>query len=95
MNFLNELFFDFFGIELLKVVEIIVNVLVWVGVFIFIFLELFRNYVFKEENFYFGALCVYLELYNNYFEDLEEEVGCFIKFYEIFEACFILEVMLC
>jgi transcriptional regulator with XRE-family HTH domain len=85
-NFLNELPLDLFGIELSKVVEIIANAPVRVGAFISTLLELSRNYALKEENFYFGALRAYLELHNNYFEDLEEEVDRFIKLYEIPEA---------
>ncbi len=76
-NFLNELPLDLFGIELSKVVEIIANAPVRVGAFISTLLELSRNYALKEENFYFGALRSYLELHNNYFEELEEAVGRF------------------
>ncbi len=71
-NFLNELPLDMFGIELAKVAEIIANAPVRVGAFISTLLELSRNYALKEENFYFGALRSYLELHNNYFEDLED-----------------------
>ena len=82
-NFLNELPLDLFGIELSKVVEIIANAPVRVGAFISTLLELSRNYALKEENFYFGALRAYLELHNNYFEDLEEAVENFIRQYGI------------
>lgn len=82
-NFLNELPLDLFGIELSKVVEIIANAPVRVGAFISTLLELSRNYALKEENFYFGALRAYLELHNNYFEDLEVAVENFIRQYDI------------
>lgn len=82
-NFLNELPLDLFGIELSKVVEIIANAPVRVGAFISTLLELSRNYALKEENFYFGALRAYLELHNNYFEDLEQAVERFIRQYNI------------
>lgn len=78
-NFLNELPLDLFGIELNKVVEIIANAPLRVGAFISTLVELSRNYALREENFYFGALRSYLELNNNYFEDLEEEVRSFVK----------------
>lgn len=93
-NFLNELPLDLFGIELSKVVEIIANAPVRVGAFISTLLELSRNYALKEENFYFGALRAYLELNNNYFEDLEQEVDRFIKLYEIPKARPVPETML-
>ncbi|MCB9276422.1 MAG: helix-turn-helix domain-containing protein [Lewinellaceae bacterium] len=78
-NFLNELPLDLFGIELSKVVEIIANAPVRVGAFISTLLELSRNYALKEENFYFGALRSYLELHNNYFEELEEAAVDFAR----------------
>lgn len=82
-NFLNELPLDLFGIELAKVVEIIANAPARVGAFISTLLELSRNYALKEENFYFGALRSYLELHNNYFEDIEEAVNRFCKLYDL------------
>ncbi|MCB9297896.1 MAG: helix-turn-helix domain-containing protein [Lewinellaceae bacterium] len=85
-NFLNELPLDLFGIELSKVVEIIASAPVRVGAFISTLLELSRNYALKEENFYFGALRAYLELHNNYFEELEEAVEKFIRQHDISPA---------
>ncbi len=82
-NFLNELPLDLFGIELSKVVEIIANAPVRVGAFISTLLELSRNYALKEENFYFGALRAYLELHNNYFEELEAAVIRFAELHDI------------
>lgn len=82
-NFLNELPLDLFGIDLAKVVEIIANAPARVGAFISTLLELSRNYALKEENFYFGALRSYLELHNNYFEDIEEAVIRFCKLYDL------------
>ena len=82
-NFLNELPLDLFGIEINKVVEIIANAPLRVGAFISTLVELSRNYALREENFYFAALRSYLELHNNYFEDLEEEVRSFVKEHKI------------
>jgi len=70
-NFLNELPLERFGIDLAKVVEIIAGAPSQVGAFISTLLELSRNYALRQEHFYFGALRSYLELNNNYFEDLE------------------------
>lgn len=78
-NFLSELPLDLFGIEMNKVVEIIANAPMRVGAFISTLVELSRNYALREENFYFAALRSYLELNNNYFEDLEEAVRVFVK----------------
>jgi XRE family transcriptional regulator, fatty acid utilization regulator len=82
-NFLNELPLDLFGIELSKVVEIIANAPLRVGAFISTLVELSRNYALREENFYFAALRSYLELHNNYFEDIEETVNTFVTQHEI------------
>lgn len=82
-NFLNELPLDLFGIELAKVVEIIANAPAKVGAFISTLLELSRNYALKEENFYFGALRSFLELHNNYFQDIEDAVSHFTSLYDI------------
>lgn len=82
-NFLNELPLDLFGIDLAKVAEIIANAPLRVGAFISTLLELSRNYALNEENFYFGALRAYLELHNNYFEELEQAVEQFIDKYNI------------
>ncbi len=82
-NFLNELPLDLFGIELAKVVEIIANAPAKVGAFISTLLELSRNYALKEENFYFGALRSFLELHNNYFQEIEDKVSHFTSLYYI------------
>ncbi len=82
-NFLNELPLDLFGIELSKVVEIIANAPLRVGAFISTLVELSRNYALREENFYFGALRSYLELHNNYFEDIENAVSQFTQQHKI------------
>ncbi|MCB0520141.1 MAG: helix-turn-helix domain-containing protein [Lewinellaceae bacterium] len=76
-NFLNELPLDLFDIELSKVVEIIANAPLKVGAFISTLVEISRNYALAEENFYFGALRSYLELNNNYFEEIEQSAAVF------------------
>jgi len=76
-NFLNELPLDLFGIDLAKVVEIIANAPTRVNAFISTLLELSRNYALRQENFYFSALRSYLELHNNFFDDLETAVTTF------------------
>ncbi len=82
-NFLNELPLDMFGIELNKVAELIASAPLRVGAFISTLLELSRNYAVREENFFFAALRAYLELHNNYFEDIEEAVERFTALHKI------------
>ncbi len=76
-NFLRELPLQLFGIERHKIVEIIAQAPRRVSAFISTLLELARHYALREENFYFGALRAYLEMHNNYFPELEEEVDAF------------------
>lgn len=76
-NFLNDLPLDVFGIELSKIAEIIASAPAQVGAFISALLELSRTYSVREENFYFAALRAYLELHENYFEDIEAAVKKF------------------
>lgn len=71
-NFLNELPLELFDIELSKVIEIIANAPMKVGAFISTLVDISRNYSLAEENFYFGALRSYLEMHNNYFEEIEQ-----------------------
>jgi hypothetical protein len=82
-NFLNELPLDLFDIDLAKVVEIIANAPAKVGAFISTLVELSRNYALTEENFYFGALRSYLELHNNYFEDIELAAADFAERHQL------------
>jgi transcriptional regulator with XRE-family HTH domain len=84
-NFLNELPLDLFGIELTKVVEIIANAPKRVGAFISTLLELSRNYSLAEEHFFFGALRSFLEMHNNFFEELEKAVEDFCEAHHISE----------
>ena len=78
-NFLNELPLELFGIELNKVTEIIAGAPTRVGAFISTLVELGRNYALGEENFYFGVLRSYLEMHENYFEEIENAVDDFSK----------------
>lgn len=78
-NFLNELPLDLFGIELGKVAEIIASAPLRVGAFISTLLELSRSYALREENFFFAALRAFLELNNNYFQDIEDAATAFVE----------------
>lgn len=82
-NFLHELPLDLFGIELSKVVEIIANAPAKVNAFISTLLELSRNYALREENFYFAALRSYLELHQNYFEEIESAVDRLVDRFDL------------
>lgn len=78
-NFLNDLPLDLFGINLARVVQILADSPLKVGAFISTLVEISRNYSLQEENFYFGALRSYLEINNNYFPHIEDQVIDFKK----------------
>ncbi len=82
-NFLNELPLDMFGIELVKLVDIIANSPLRVGAFIATLVELARNYALREENFYHGAMRAYQELHHNYFEEIEEAALAFAQQHQL------------
>lgn len=82
-NFLNDLPLELFKIDLPKVVEIIANAPAQVGAFISTLVDLSQNYAMQRESFYFAALRSYLELHNNYFEELEQAVQQFIEKHEL------------
>ncbi|MEL6944579.1 MAG: XRE family transcriptional regulator, partial [Bacteroidota bacterium] len=85
-NFLQDLPLDFFKIELVKIIEIIANAPAQVGAFITTLVELARNYAMQQESFYFAALRSYLELHNNYFEDLESQARQLIEKHQLPES---------
>ena len=78
-NVLQELPFELFGIDAAKVVEIIASAPTKVGAFISALMEIASKYQLEQENFYFAALRSYLELHENYFEEIEEAVDEFVK----------------
>ena len=82
-NFLNELPLDIFGVDLAKVVEVMAGAPSKVGAFVATLINISRNYALVEENFYFGALRSYLEMHNNYFEEIELEVASFCNAHQI------------
>ncbi len=86
-DFLREIPFHLFGIEMHKIVDIIAHAPKRVSAFISTLLELARHYSLREENFYFGALRAYLEMHNNYFEELEQEVESFRQTYRVDLQC--------
>ncbi|MEM9887307.1 MAG: helix-turn-helix domain-containing protein [Bacteroidota bacterium] len=85
-NFLNDLPLDLFKIELVKIVEIIASAPAQVGAFISTLVDLSKNYELQQESFYFAALRSYLELHNNYFEELEVKVKELIATYQLPES---------
>jgi len=74
---LDELPLEMFGIDPLKLIEIISNAPAKVNAFISTIIEVTRNYEFTQEHFFLAVLRSYQESYNNYFEDLEKNALSF------------------
>lgn len=77
-NFLQELPLELFGIDLVKIVEMIANAPSKVGAFISTMVELSKLYGQQAEHFYLGAMRAYQEMHNNFFPDLEQIADSFL-----------------
>ena len=76
-NILHELPLDMFGIEIPDLLEMLSNAPAKLSAFVSTLVEISRTYDMRVEHFFFSALRSYQELYENYFEDLEEAVQQF------------------
>ena len=94
-NFLQDLPLDVFGIDLVKIVEMIADAPAKVGAFITTLVEMSRLHGQEAEHFYLGAMRAYQEMSNNYFEDIEIAANnCLNKLKNVNEtslAAFLLE----
>jgi len=76
-NFLSEFPLEVFGIEPAQFLDILANAPEKVGAFIGTLAEIARSHDMQIEEFYFSVLRSYQEMYENYFEDLEQEAQIF------------------
>lgn len=74
---LDELPLELFGIDISRVVEIIANAPLKVSAFVSALTDISRKYEMQEENFHFAALRSYQRLFDNYFDDIEQEAERF------------------
>jgi transcriptional regulator with XRE-family HTH domain len=82
-NILTELPLDLFGIDPADLLEMLSDAPTKLSAFIGTLIEIARNYNMSVEQFYFSALRTYQEMYDNYFEDLEQEAEQFLKFHAV------------
>ena len=82
-NILSELPLEIFGIEPSNFIELMSQAPAKISAFISTIIEISRNYDMRVEEFYFSVLRSYQEMYDNYFEDLEEAAQTFRKLFEI------------
>ncbi|MCA0233258.1 helix-turn-helix domain-containing protein [Runella limosa] len=82
-NILTELPLDLFGIDPADLLEMLSDAPTKLSAFIGTLIEIARNYNMSVEQFYFSALRTYQEMYDNYFEDLEQEAEQFLAHYQV------------
>jgi XRE family transcriptional regulator, fatty acid utilization regulator len=82
-NILNEFPLDVFGIDKSQLLEVLSGAPVKLNAFLTTLIEISRNYGMRVEHFYFSALRSYLEMQENYFEDIELVVDQFIGQYAL------------
>lgn len=70
-NFLHELPLDVFGIDKVKIIEMVAEAPTRIGAFISTLVEMSRLHGQEAEHFYIGAMRTYQEMFNNYFEEIE------------------------
>ncbi|TDN36861.1 XRE family transcriptional regulator [Hymenobacter sp. UV11] len=67
-----------YGLEPVRLFELIANAPAKINAFISTLFEIARNYELRQEHFYLAALRSYQEMHDNYFEDLEQDVQAFV-----------------
>lgn len=76
---LTELPLELFGIDPATLLQLLSDAPSKTSAFIGTLIEIARNYNMSVEQFYFSALRTYQEMYDNYFEDLEQEAEKFLS----------------
>lgn len=74
---LKEFPLDMFGLDPVRIVELIADAPAKMNAFISTLFEIARNYEMRQEHFFLAALRSYQEMHDNYFEELEQDVRTF------------------
>ena len=82
-DFINAIPWEHFGLSPASLLELFSNTPDKVTAFISTLLKIARSYQLSRESFYQSALRSYQDLHDNYFEDIEEEVGRFREHYKM------------
>ena len=85
-NILTELPLDLFGIDPADLLQMLSEAPTKLSAFIGTLIEIARNYNMSVEQFYFSALRTYQEMYDNYFEELEQEAERFLREFDVPES---------
>ncbi|MBC6696655.1 helix-turn-helix domain-containing protein [Hymenobacter puniceus] len=76
-DLLKEFPLEMFGLDPLRIVELIADAPAKMNAFISTIFEIARNYEMRQESFFLAALRSYQEMHDNYFEELEQDVRTF------------------
>lgn len=76
-DLLKEFPLDMFGLDPLRIVELIADAPAKMNAFISTLFEIARNYEMRQEHFFLAALRSFQEMHDNYFEELEQDVRTF------------------
>ncbi len=77
-DLLKEFPLDMFGLDPLRIVELIADAPAKMNAFISTLFEIARNYEMRQEHFFLAALRSFQEMHDNYFEELEQDVRTFM-----------------
>ncbi|RFP65525.1 XRE family transcriptional regulator [Hymenobacter lapidiphilus] len=77
-DLLKEFPLEMFGLDPLRIVELIANAPAKMNAFISTLFEIARNYEMRQENFFLAALRSFQEMHDNYFEELEQDARTFV-----------------
>ncbi|GAB2768507.1 hypothetical protein HNQ93_000176 [Hymenobacter luteus] len=77
-DLLKEFPLDMFGLDPLRIVELIADAPAKMNAFISTLFEIARNYEMRQEHFFLAALRSFQEMHDNYFEELEQDARTFM-----------------
>jgi XRE family transcriptional regulator, fatty acid utilization regulator len=87
-NILSELPLEMFDIDLAELLELLSKAPAKLSAFISTLLEISRHYGMSVEQFFFAVLRSYQEMYQNYFEDLEQQAEAFAQMHGLQNAAY-------
>jgi len=82
-NIISDLPLDVYGIDKGSLIELLSEAPLKLSAFISTIIQISRNYDMTVDNFYSAVLTSYIEMNNNYFEDIENSAIEFLKEYKI------------
>ncbi|GAA3999443.1 hypothetical protein GCM10022408_08010 [Hymenobacter fastidiosus] len=78
-DLLKEFPLEMFGLDPIRIVELISDAPAKMNAFISTLFEIARNYEMRQEHFFLAALRSYQEMHDNYFDELEQDVRVFVS----------------